>query len=44
MKSKKRILLRFGTTYYETNEEIKDEILSFAEANSIPLEIIEEKL
>ena len=44
LKSKKRILLRFGTTYHEINEKIKDEILSFAESNKIPLEIIEEKL
>ena len=44
LKSKKRILLRFGTTYYEINEKIKDEILSFAESNNIPLEIVEEKI
>jgi hypothetical protein len=44
MKSKKRILLRFGTTYYETNEKIKDEILKFSEVNNIPLEIIEDKI
>ena len=42
--SKKRILLRFGTTYYETNEMVKDEILGFAESNKIPLEIIQEEL
>jgi hypothetical protein len=44
LKSKKRILLRLGTTFHETNEIIKDEILTFAERNSIPLEIIEEKI
>ena len=44
LKSKKKILLRFGTTYHETNEKVKDEILSFAETNNIPLEIIEEKI
>lgn len=44
LKSGKRILLRFGTTYYETTEKIKDEILRFAEINNITLEIIEEKL
>ncbi|MDP3001579.1 MAG: hypothetical protein Q8N38_00395 [Bacteroidales bacterium] len=44
LKSKKRILLRFGTTYHEINEKIKDEILSFAESNNIPLEIVEEKI
>lgn len=44
MKSKKRILLRFGTTYYETNEKVKDEILGFAEINEIPIEIMQEEL
>jgi hypothetical protein len=44
LKSKKKIMLRFGTTYYEINEKIKDEILSFAESNNIPLEFIEEKI
>lgn len=44
LRSKKRILLRFGTTFYETNEKVKDEILNFAEVNNIPLEIIEEKI
>jgi len=44
LKSKKRILLRFGTTYHETNEKIMDEILIFAESNSVNLEIKEEKL
>jgi hypothetical protein len=44
LKSGKRILLRFGTTYHEINEIIKDEILTFAERNNIPLEIIEEKI
>ncbi len=44
LKSKQRILLRLGTTFYEINEKIKDEILNFAETNQIPVEIIEEKL
>ena len=44
LKTKKRILLRFGTIYYETNEKVKDEILSFAESNNIPLEIVQEAL
>jgi len=44
MRSKKRILLRFGSTFYETNEKVKDELLGFAETNNIPLEIIEEKI
>jgi hypothetical protein len=44
MKTKKKIILRFGTTYYETNEKVKDEIIKFADVNNIPLEIIEEKI
>jgi uncharacterized membrane protein len=44
LKSEKKILLRFGTTYQETSENIKDEILSFAGSNSIGCEFIEEKL
>ena len=44
LKTGKRIFLRFGTTYHETNEKIKDGILGFAESNKIPLERIEEKL
>jgi flagellar basal body-associated protein FliL len=44
LKANKRILLRFGTTYHETNEKIKDEILDFAELNSISFEIKEEKI
>ncbi len=43
-RSKKRTLLRFGTLYYETNEKIVDELISFAELNNIPFEIIEEKI
>lgn len=44
LKSGKRNLLRFGTTFYETNEKIKDEIVKFSELNSIRLNVIEEKL
>ena len=44
LKTKKRIMLRFGTTYYETTKKVKDEILGFAESNKILLEIIEEKI
>lgn len=44
LKSNKKILLRFGTTFYETNEKVKDEILGFAESNKILLEIIKEEL
>jgi hypothetical protein len=44
LKSKKKIMLRFGSTFYETNEKIKDQLFSFTELNEIPMEIIEEKL
>lgn len=44
LKSRKRILLRFGTINHETNEKIVDAIMGFAESNNIPFEIIEEKL
>ena len=44
LKTKKRILLRFGTTYYEANEKIIENIILFADANQIPFEIIEEEL
>lgn len=44
LKSKKKILLRFGIVYYETNEKIVDRIMDFAETNNIPFEVIEEKL
>jgi hypothetical protein len=44
LKSKRKVLLRFGTTYQETNEKIKDELLVFADLNSIELEFVEEKL
>ena len=36
--------MRFGTTYYEVNEKIVDEIMQFADINHIPIEIVEEKL
>ncbi len=44
LKPKKKVLLRFGSTYYATNELIKDEIIGFAESNKISFEIMEEKL
>ncbi len=43
LKSGRRILLRFGTTYRETNEKIVNEINLFSERNKIPVEIIDEK-
>jgi hypothetical protein len=44
LKSGRRILLRFGTTYHETNEKIVNEINNFSERNNIPVEIIDEKI
>jgi hypothetical protein len=44
LKSGKKILLRFGTTFQETNELVKDEILRFAELNQIPINFVEEKI
>jgi hypothetical protein len=44
LKSKRRILLRFGTTYYETNEKIIEGISDFADTNNIPFEIVEEEI
>jgi hypothetical protein len=44
LKTKKRILLRFGTTFHETNENVKDELMNFADTNKITLEIVEEKI
>jgi len=44
LKSGKKILLRFGTTFQETNELVKDGILEFAELNNIKAEFIEEKI
>ena len=40
----KQIILRFGTTYYENNTKIADEIISFAELNNVPFEIMEDEL
>jgi hypothetical protein len=44
LKSKKRLLLRFGTTYQDTNEKVTDEIVHFAELNNIQIEVIEDKI
>ncbi len=43
-KTKKRILLRFGTMYHDANIKVKEELMYFAESNNITFEIIEEKL
>lgn len=44
LKSGKRIMLRFGTTFHDINETIKEEILDFSELNKIPFEIISEEI
>jgi hypothetical protein len=44
LKTEKKIVLRFSSSYLETNEKVKKEILSFAEVNSINIEIVEEKI
>ncbi|MCU0409205.1 MAG: hypothetical protein MUD02_09685 [Bacteroidales bacterium] len=44
MKNGKKILLRFGATFHETNEAIKDSILEFSELNKIEIEFVDEKL
>jgi hypothetical protein len=44
LKTKKRIIFRFGNTFSELNEKIKDELMNFAESKDIPIEIIQEKL
>jgi hypothetical protein len=44
LKSKKRIMLRFGTTFHDINETIKEEVLYFSESNTIPSEIIREEI
>src|SRR5664279_5344527 len=44
LKTGKKVILRLGASYQETNEKIKDEILTFGELNSINVEFVEEKL
>jgi hypothetical protein len=44
LKSGKKMMLRFGTTFQETNELVKDEIIRFAELNQIPINFVEEKI
>jgi hypothetical protein len=43
LKTEKKIILRFSTTFHETNEKVKDEILTFANLNAVKIEFIEEK-
>lgn len=44
LKTGRKIRLRFGITYHESNEKILEKILEFAELNSIPVKISEENL
>jgi hypothetical protein len=44
MNTGKKLILRFSTTYQETNEKVKNEILNFGELNSINVEIVRENL
>ncbi|MBI5009243.1 MAG: hypothetical protein HZB98_06265 [Bacteroidia bacterium] len=44
LKTGKAIILRFGTTYYESNEKVIDELSEYAERNNIPSQVIEEEL
>lgn len=43
LKGSRKILLRFGTVHYETNEKIVDSLIDFAELNKIPFEIKEDE-
>ena len=43
-KTGRKNVLRFSSTYHETNEKVKEEIFRFAEINSISIENVEEKL
>lgn len=43
-KAKRKVLLRFGTLYHETNGKIMDNLMKFAENNNIPFEVKEDKL
>jgi hypothetical protein len=44
LRNNKKVLLRFGTTFQDVNELIKDEILKFAELNQIAVEFVDEKI
>jgi hypothetical protein len=44
LKTGRKIILRFGTTFYETNEKVTDEISRFAEDNNITIKIIDEEI
>jgi len=44
LKSGRKVMLRFGTMYYESNETIRDEIAKYAEEHKIPTELIQEEI
>jgi hypothetical protein len=44
MKTGKKVVLRFGTTYNDINGKISDEITRFAEENKITTEFIHEEI
>ncbi len=44
VKSGKKIILRFGTTYPDIIDEVRDAMIIFSEKNTISLEIKEEEL
>ncbi|NSW93331.1 MAG: hypothetical protein HPY62_01325 [Bacteroidales bacterium] len=44
VKEKGRLILRFGTTYTDSIDAVKQEIISFAEDNKIPVEYIREEV
>lgn len=44
VKSGKKFILRFGTTYPDIIDEVMDAVIIFSEKNDIPIEIIEEEL
>jgi hypothetical protein len=44
VKNRSRIMFRFGLSYPEIIEPVKNEVVEFAELNNIPLEIKEEDL
>jgi hypothetical protein len=44
LKTGKAIILRFGTTYYESNEKVIDELSGYAERNNIASKVVEEEM
>jgi hypothetical protein len=44
LKSNKKVYLRFGASYQETNEKVTDSIVAFADSNNITIEIKKEEL